>query len=198
MDGYYSYHPTHQLYKPLALVGFVNAITRKISHHLSSISGLPAIHLDDHIQHELGASSHEIITQRGLKEWREAENRELGKAVSSSPPAIISLGEGAIDHYDDANLVLDWTQLIYLHIPPDEAIPLASRQNAVHGATLWAEVQTRRGSWDECIRALYEERHLNYRMARSVINLSNRSIKDVTDQLLALMPRIEVEVGRAS
>jgi len=113
MSGYYDYHPTHQLHKPLALAGLVNALTRKVVHHLSSVSGLPAIHLDDLIQHQFGASSHEIIVKKGLKEWRAAENRALGRAVSSSPPAVISLGEGALEHFDDLNLVLDWTYLIY-------------------------------------------------------------------------------------
>jgi shikimate kinase len=198
MNGYYDYHPTHKLYRPLALVGFVNAITRKVAHHLSSVSGLPAIHLDDFVQHELGASSHEILVHRGLKEWREAENRALGKAISSNPPSIISLGEGAVDHYDDVNLVLDWTQMIYLHLPLEEATLLAGRQNAVQGATLWAEVQARGGSWDEGIRALFEQREFNYRMARNRIEMSNRNINDVIQQILAIIPHVEAEAAMAS
>lgn len=198
MSGYYDYYPTHQLYRPLVLVGFVNAINRKVAHHLSSVSGLPAVHLDDLVQHELGASSHEIITGRGLKGWREVENRVLGKAISSSPHSIISLGEGAIDQYDDMNLVLGWTQMIYLHLPLEEAIRLAGQQNAVHGVTLWAEVQSRGGSWDEDIRALYDDRHFNYRMAPQVVDVTNRNINEVTNQILATLPRIEAEAAVAS
>ena len=50
MDNYYSYHPTHKLDRPLALIGFVNALTRKVVHEASSLTGLPAIHLDDAIE----------------------------------------------------------------------------------------------------------------------------------------------------
>jgi shikimate kinase len=197
MNGYYDYHPTHKLYRPLAIVGFVNAVTRKVAHHLSSVSGLPAIHLDDLIQHELGASTHELIVKRGLKEWREAENRALGKAISSSPPSIISLGEGAVDHFDDVSLVLDWTHMIYLHLPLEEAIQLAGRQNAVHGATLWAEVQARGRSWDESMRSLYYDRHFNYRMAPQVIDVTHQNINDVTHQILATLPHLESEAAMA-
>jgi shikimate kinase len=195
MSGYYDYHPTHLLHKPLALVGFVNAITRKVAHHLSSATGLPGTYLDDVIQHELGASSHEIIVNHGLRRWREVENRELGKAISSTPPSIISLGEGAIDHYDDLNLVLDWTNLIYLNLPSEEAIRLAARQDAIHGATLWSEVQSRSGSWDEAIHSLYKERHFNYRMARHVIQLSARNINAAAQKILTLLPAIEPEAA---
>jgi shikimate kinase len=175
----------------LAFVGFVNALTRKVVHHLSSVSGLPEVHLDDLIQHELGASSHEILTHRGVREWREAENSMLAKAISLSPPSILSLGEGAVDQYDDLNVVLDWTQLIYLHLPVEEAVRQASRQNAVQGAILWAEVQSREGLWDEDIRSLYEERAFNYRTAHHVIELSNRKIRDVTSEILAMIPNLD-------
>ena len=178
-------------------MGFVNAVTRKVAHHLSSVSGLPAIHLDDLIQHELGASTHEIIVKRGLKELREAENRALGRAFSSSPPSIISLGEGAVDHFDDVSLVLDWTQMIYLHLPIEEALQLAGRQNTVQGATLWAEVQARGKSWDESIRALYKDRHFNYRMAPQVIDMTHQNINDVTDQILVTLPHLEAEPAMA-
>lgn len=88
MSGHYDYHPTHLLHKPLALVGFVNAITRKVARQLSSATGLPVTHLDDVIQHELGASSHEIIVNHGLRRWREVENRELGKPSPPIPPRL--------------------------------------------------------------------------------------------------------------
>jgi shikimate kinase len=174
-------------------VGFVNAFTRKVAHHLSSVSGLPAVHLDDLIQHDLGASTHEIIVNRGIKDWRAVENRILARAISTMPPSIISLGEGAIDEYDDLNLVLDWTHLVYLHIPVEEAIRQASRQNATQGATLWAEVESRGGSWEEGIRSLYEKRSFNYRMAHRTIELSSRNIGDVTNQLLAIIPSVDTE-----
>jgi shikimate kinase len=179
-------------------VGFVNALTRKVAHHLSSVSGLPAIHLDDLIQHDLGASTHEIIVKRGIKEWRAAENRALARAISTRPPSIISLGEGAIDDYEDLNLVLDWTHLVYLHIPVEEAIRQAGRQNAVQGATLWAEVESFGGSWEEGVRSLYKKRSFNYRMAHQTIELTSRNIGDVTNQLLAMIPSVDTEQALVS
>jgi shikimate kinase len=193
MGGYYDYHPTHQLHRPLALVGFVNAVTRKVAHELSSISGLPAIHIDDLVQHELGASSHSIILQHGLKGWRVAENRVLGAAISSSPPAIISLGEGSVEQFDDIHLVLDRAQLIYLHLSLEEAATLASRQNAVQGASLWTEIEMRGGSWDDEIRSLFEERAFNYRMAHHVIDLSSGNVRAAAKQILEMIPSSETE-----
>jgi shikimate kinase len=191
MNGYYDYHPIHLLHKPLALVGFINSVTRKVAHQLSSMTGLPVIHLDDLVQHELGASSHDIIVKHGLRRWREVENRELGKAISSAPPSIISLGEGAVDQYDDLNVVIDWTQLTYLHLPLEEAIALAGRQNPSQGATLWAEVEARGGSWADALRFLYEERHFNYRMARNVVKLSDGDTQKAAHHLMSQLPLIE-------
>jgi shikimate kinase len=191
MNDYYSYHPTHKLDRPLALISFANALTRKVAHEAASLTGLPAIHLDDSIQHFYGVSSHTIIQERGLRAWRYAESRELGKALTETPPSILSLGEGAIEDLDDLQLVLDSARLVYIHLPLDDAVRLAGRQDSVRGATLWAEAAALGDSWDENIRALYAKRHFNYKMAHYTIEASNLSTKAITEHLMRLIPSLE-------
>lgn len=191
MSDYYSYDPTHKLDRPLALVGFVNALTRKVAHGAASLTGLPAIHLDDQIQHFYGASAHEIIQKRGLRAWRYAESRELGKAITEPPPSIVAVGEGAIEDMDDLELVLESTRLVYIHLPPDEAIRQAGKQNVVHGATLWAEAAAVGDSWDDAFRSLFAKRHFSYSMAHNTIDATNISTKAITEHVLRLIPSFE-------
>ena len=50
--GYYDPYPTHQLEKPLCLVGFMGSEIHMVGYFLSSMTGLPFIELDKWIEHE--------------------------------------------------------------------------------------------------------------------------------------------------
>lgn len=174
MEGYYDYEARHSLAKPLALVSFVNHLTRVVANSLASVTGLPLVLVDDLVSHRLGASAHEILSRDGLEAWREAERRELRGAVASRPAAVIALGEGALSSRESRGLVLGNTHLVYLYLSFDEARRRARRQPANHQATLLAELAARRED-DDALMALFSERRAGYEMAHETVDAWNRS-----------------------
>ena len=183
MDGYYDHHPTHALEQPLALVGFVNHLTRNVAHNLAASTGLPLSLLDELVEHQLGGSAHKVIDQQGLAAWREVEKAELAKTLRAQPPSIIALGEGVLSDPDNMNVVLDRSELVYLFLPVEEACYRAGQQSANHSASLWAEAKEIEGTNDESLRALHEGRRFNYELAHRKMDVSRLSPLDAANHL---------------
>jgi shikimate kinase len=184
MRGYYESHPTHHLERPLVLVSFVNRMTRTVAHNLAATTGLPLSLLDELVEHRVGASAHEIVGDQGLAVWRDVEKRELGRELRSKPPPILALGEGGMDDPESLSLILDSSELVYLHLPQNEACEWASRQSAGHSASLWAEVKALGGVPEESMRALFESRHFTYGLAHLTLDVSGRRLAETTNKLL--------------
>ncbi len=183
MEGYYDYHPTHHLERPLVLVSFVNHLTRSVAHTLASTTGLPLRLLDELVEHQMGGSAHRVIEERGLPAWRQCEKQELIKSVRSRPAGVIALGEGVLADPDNLNLALDKSELVYLSVPEGEACRWASQQSASYNASLWAEVQAINGPPEESLQALFEGRRFAYELAHYTIDVSDRSILQTADEL---------------
>jgi shikimate kinase len=188
MQGYYDHHPTHRLERSLALVSFVNHMTRTVAHRLACMTGLPLSLLDELVEHQVGASSHKAIRENGLSVWREVEKTELAKAIASQPPTILALGEGALGDPDNLRLSLEAAELVYLFMPGDQACHRASLQPANHGASFWAEVEARGGVPEEAMRELFEGRHFAYGLAHYTLDASRQSLSDTANQLLDRLP----------
>jgi shikimate kinase len=183
MQGYYDNHPTHNLQRPLALVSFVNHMTRSVAHTLASTTGLPLSLIDELVEHELGGSAHKVIADSGLDAWRAAEKRAVARALGSRPASVIALGEGALADPDSLSLVLDTSELVYLYLPEGDARRWASQQSANHSASLWAEVDAIGGPRNESIQALFEGRRYTYELAHFSLDASQQSLLDTSNLL---------------
>jgi shikimate kinase len=183
MNGYYDSHPTHRLERPLALVGFVNHLTRNVASTLAASTGLPLSLLDELVEHQLGGSAHKMIEEQGLAAWREVEKLELAKVLRARPASILALGEGVLADPDNMNRVLETSELVYLFLPPEEACSRAGQQSANHSASLWAEAGTIEGDDGESLRALHEGRRFNYELAHRKLDVSQRSSLEVANLL---------------
>jgi len=184
MSGYYDYHPVYQLTRPVALVSFVNQLTRAVASSLASLGGLPLVLLDDVVQHRLGASAGEVVTQQGLPVFRHQEKRELTKAVASRPMGVIALGEGALSDPASLRLVLEETDLVYLYLSFDEARERARDQSFQHKATLVADILDRECAETEGFEALFAERRAGYESAHLALDVWNRSVNDLVSVVL--------------
>lgn len=184
MSGYYDYHPVHQLTRPVALVSFVNQLTRGVASSLASLGGLRLVLLDDVVQHQLGASVGEVVTQQGLSTFRQQEKREVTRAVASRPMGIIALGEGALSDPESRRLVLEETDLVYLYLSFDEARERARDQSFQHKATLVADIHERECGETEGFEALFAERRAGYENAHLTLDVWSRSVNDLVSVLL--------------
>lgn len=183
MEGYYDYHPTHYLERPLTLVSFVNHLTRSVAHTLASMTSLPLSLLDELVEHQMGASAHRVIGERGITAWRRTEKQELEKVMRSRPAGVVALGEGTLSDPDSLNLVLEGSDLVYLYLPEDQACHWASQQSANRSASLWAEVHSVGGTHEESLRILFEGRRFAYELGHRIIEVSNQSIIETANQL---------------
>lgn len=184
MSGYYDYHPVYQLTRPVALVSFVNQLTRAVASSLASLGGLPLVLLDDLVQHRLGASAGEVVSERGLPAFRQEERQELTKAVASRPMGVIALGEGALSDRESLRLVLEETDLVYLYLSFDEARERARSQSFQHKATLVADVLERECAEAEGFDLLFAERRAGYENAHLTLDVWNQNVNDLVSVLL--------------
>ena len=186
-EAYYDYHPTLALTRPLVLVSFVNELTRAVANSLASRTGLPLRLLDDIVEHQLGASSVELLSGAGLVEWREIEREELARAVHSNPPAIVALGEGALDNDDSLERVMAETDLVYLYMSLGEAQMRALDQPPNRKATLFAELPSDAGSLEEELMYLFHRRRAGYERARFSVDVHGQSLAAIGVQILGML-----------
>ena len=115
--GYYDPYPTHQLEKPLCLVGFMGAEIHTVGYFLSSMTGLPFIELDKWIEHESGKTIAHLYYEQGEQEWRRIERYCLKKALDTKPFSIVCLGDGALMDKQNQRLCRQKSTLFYLRRP---------------------------------------------------------------------------------
>jgi shikimate kinase len=188
MEGYYDYHATHRLERPLALVGFVNRVTRAVAHCLSATTGLPLGIVDELVEHHAGASVYQLLEKHGLGALRDAEERELSKLLRADAPMIVALGEGALVRPDSLNALLTQTDLVYLYLPSETACRQAVQQSIRQRASLWAELGTREGDDLEGLRAIFERRRFLYELAQTRIDVSDQSVAATAALLRERLP----------
>lgn len=186
MTGYYEYGATRSLARPLALVGFVNHVTRAAANALSSTTGLPLRLLDDLVEHRLGMSVTDVLVSLGLPAWRRAETEELQNVVRSQPHAVIALGEGALAEPANAELVTTECRLIHLSLDFEQAQQLSRRQALKLNETLLAEIAARAGD-PEPGRRLFDERRAVFERAHDELDAARRSAQELGEQLTALL-----------
>jgi shikimate kinase len=184
MQNYYDYHPTLSLSRPLVLVSFVNELTRAVANSLASTTGLPLRLLDDIVEHQLAASSVELLRGAGLEEWREIEKAELAKAVHAPPPAIVAIGEGALDNDDSLERVLAETDLVYLYLSFSGAQRRAVEQASNRKATLFAEFPTDGISFEDELMKVFSRRHARYGRAQLTVDVHGRTPAAVGIEIL--------------
>ena len=115
--GYYDPYPSHQLEKPLCLVGFMGSEIHMVGYFLSSMTGLPFIELDKWIEHEVGKTVAHLYYERGESEWRQVEKQCLNRALASQPKSIICLGDGTLIDKESRRICHQKSTLFYLRRP---------------------------------------------------------------------------------
>jgi shikimate kinase len=77
----------------IALTGFMGVGKSSVARHLTSLTGLRRLDLDNFIEAREGRKVAEIIDENGIEAFRRTENRHLTEATAQAVP-ILSLGGG--------------------------------------------------------------------------------------------------------
>ena len=114
MEGYYDYHPTVHLERPLVLAGYLGEENRLLGLKLAALAGLPSTDLDRQIEHHAGRSIWDLVWNQGEASYRALERRYLVRLLRERPAGILSLGDGTLIDEDNRRLVEKEAHLVVL------------------------------------------------------------------------------------
>lgn len=186
MDGYYDYHPLHQLDRHFVLGGYVGEETRVIGFQLAALTGLPVVDLDRHIEHQAGRSVWELIWTQGEDRYRQLEREHLRSLLAERPWSILTLGDGAL--IDEGNRLLVSTEAT-LTVLDLEFSTLYWRLKAHPRAdkNFWHPLHQGPIERFEQIRPYYLERQPGFAAADHRIELRGRDRAKVVEELMAIL-----------
>ena len=116
LSNYYEHGPLVLLQRPIALIGFLGVDQHGLGRDLAALSGLPLIEVDRWIEHEAGQSLVSLVQTQSIEALRQLEDRFLAQALTSRPPGIVVLGDGALIKEANLRQVLDNATLVYLKL----------------------------------------------------------------------------------
>ena len=116
LSNYYEHGPLVLLQRPVVLIGFLGVDQHGLGRDLAALSGLPLIEVDRWIEHEVGQSLVSLVQTQGIEALRQLEDRFLAQALTSCPPGIVVLGDGALIKEANLQQVLDKATLVYLKL----------------------------------------------------------------------------------
>ena len=116
LSNYYEYGPLVLLQRPVALIGFLGVDQHGLGRDLAALSGLPLIEVDRWIEHAAGQSLVSLVQTQGIEALRQLEDRFLAQALTTRPPGIVVLGDGALIKEANLRQVLDKATLVYLKL----------------------------------------------------------------------------------
>ena len=116
MSNYYEHGPLVLLQRPVALIGFLGVDQHSLGRDLAALSGLPLVEVDRWIEHAAGQSLVALVQTQGIEALRQLEDRFLAQALTTRPPGIVVLGDGALLKEANLRQVLDKATLVYLKL----------------------------------------------------------------------------------
>ena len=130
----------------VALIGFMGAGKTTVGEALAQRLGRRFVDVDREVERHALVSIETLFAQRGEAEFRSVEENAAVEALSSSEPAVIALGGGALGSGRVRSALREHAFAIHLEVEPDEAWrrvggerPLAKdeqRFRALHGERL--------------------------------------------------------------
>ncbi len=112
--GYYDHHPTVQIDKPFALVGFAGSGVQQITHFLARTTGLPFSDIERQVEHDASRSLSQVHIEEGEAAWRKMERQAVRRELNSSPHRLICLGEGSLINRELADEVFAKAHVVYI------------------------------------------------------------------------------------
>jgi shikimate kinase len=181
---YYSPHPTLQLERPLALVGFMGSGVRGVAHGIASRTGLPLHDLQRWVENDAGMSWARLLLEQGPQALAEAERRGLDRALREAQSGVIALSHGALLDTGIRAEALSRTQLIYLERPIEVLFERIVSQLRERPASI-AEFMLGPPRNVSDLRPYFEEREPGYRQAPVSIGARDLHDGDIVETLLA-------------
>lgn len=182
MRDYYDVHPERALERPLALTGFMGAGVSRVGNALSTRTGLPAIELQRWVEHTAGCSVSELVLTRGEAALTALEDELLPKALKERPAGILVLGDATLTSAENRKAVLEGATLVYLRAQLDSLKDGIARDLEASPGCYPAFLTSPPSSAAELL-PLFHKRSLGYECADVVIDVDDRSVTSVVEEL---------------
>lgn len=179
---YYDVYPARPLERPLALTGFLGAGVSRIGQALSSRTGLPAIDLLRWVEHRAGCSVSALVLEKGEATLSSLEAELLPKALRERPAGVLMLGDATLMSAENRKAVLEGATLVYLRARLDWLFDGIVRDLEASPGCHPAFLMGAPSSASELL-PLFHKRSLGYECADFVIDVDDRSVTSVVNEL---------------
>lgn len=187
---YYEQSPLVDLERPVALLGWLSAITRQVGHRIASLAGLPIADLDRLVEHDAGCSVAQLLSEKGEPAYRQLEGERLESALRDRPPGILILGDGTL--LDDANLsrVRERASLVALDLDLPGLFWQVRRLSADPVAGSWHPVWPTPDRLDD-LRPFYDRRRGLFAEADFLVDVRGLGPGGAARRVMELVPELQ-------
>jgi shikimate kinase len=188
---YYDPHPTLQLERALALVGFMGAGVGAVAHGLCARTGLPLFDLPRLVESRAGRSWSRLLLEDGPAALGDAESDALRRALADGAPGVVALSHGALLHAGVREQLERGAHVVYLERPLGVLYRRVVAQLRVRPTSIAEFMLAPPASVDD-LAPYFEEREPGYRQAQSILMARDLHDGEVVEALLQ-----ELRAGRA-
>ena len=181
--GYYDPHPTLELARPLALIGFMGSGADRVGHGLCARTGLPLADIGRDVEARAGMSRARILLEQGRAVLRRLEGDALARALARQPWGVVVLGDAALLDPDSRRRVREETHLVYLERPLD-VIHRRVLQQCRQAPGSIPEFMLAPPSSPDLLEPLFEERRPGYGDARTILQGGDLHALELVDELM--------------
>ena len=171
--------------KKIFLLGYMGSGKSTIAQKLSQLTGMDQIDLDDYIEKMEQKSINSIFQEKGAIHFRKIERAYLTDLAESSTYQIISLGGGTPCYYNNMEHL---NQLGHITIYLQASITsLTSRlYEEMNKRPLLSSISDKNELMEFIGKHLFERRQY-YSKAQHQINTDNKTIDDISREIVALL-----------
>ncbi len=166
----------------VALIGLRGAGKSTLGAKLADSLGVPFVELDREVEREAGTELGEIFSIYGQEAFRRFERRALERVLRQHDRAVIATGGSLVTDPESYEILLDHCYCVWLKAAPEE-----------HMARVIAQGDMRpfrgRSAALEEIRRLLADRDRLYARADTVIDTSERTVKQSLTELKTLVAK---------
>jgi shikimate kinase len=180
---YYDHHPTLELERALALVGFMGAGVAAVAHGLAARTGLPLFDLPRLVESRAGRSWSQLLLEDGPDALGEAECEALRQSLRDGAHGVVALSHGALLHAGIREQLEGQAHLVYVERPLDVLFRRVVAQLREHPASI-AEFMLGPPAAIDDLRPYFDECEPGYREAQSILMARDLHAQEVVDALL--------------
>ena len=169
MQDYYGYHPRRIPSRHIAVTGFAGSKASLVAAAVAQLTGLGFTDLDRLIEHSCGHSLAELVLTKGERAMRKYETELLEQSLSSAPPGVLALGEGALLVGENRDRIRLDAHLIYVELSAFQLFYNINSELSRH-PNKYSHLFTEAPENPQIVQSLLNRRLVGYRAAELTIS----------------------------